>query len=290
MDLDLFVQVAINGLLTGGVFALIAIGLTFIFGVLEIVNFAHGEFVMLGMYTSFFLFSLLGIDPYLSLLIVMPVFFLLGILIQKYLIEKVMQARFHIQILLTLGLMLFLQNFALFIWGSDFRSAHLSYSSTVFNWGGYIFNFPRIVACITALGIAGGLYLYLKNTDTGMAIRACAVEKEGAAIVGINVKNIYLFSFGIGIACAAAAGTVLVPFFYVSPTVGSVFVLTAFIIVVLGGMGNFIGALLGGFVIGVAEAIGEIFLPGALKQVVSFVIFILILFFRPMGLMGGKVE
>ena len=290
MDMNLLVQVAINGLLTGGVFAIIAIGLTLIFGVLEIVNFAHGEFVMLGMYASYFLYIFWGIDPYLSLLIVMPVFFFFGILIQKSLIERVMKARFHIQILLTLGLMLFLQNFAQFAWSSDFRSVKLAYSSSVFQVGEFIINIPRLIACFLALVIAGVLYFFLKKTDLGMAIKACAVEKEGASIVGINVERIYLIAFGIGIACAGAAGSILLPFFYVSPNVGSVFTLTAFVIVVLGGMGNFVGALLGGFIIGAAEAIGEIFLPGALKQVVSFVIFILILFFRPMGLLGGKVD
>ncbi len=290
MDMNLLVQVAINGLLTGGVFAIIAIGLTLIFGVLEIVNFAHGEFVMLGMYASYFLYIFWGIDPYLSLLIVMPVFFFFGILIQKSLIERVMKARFHIQILLTLGLMLFLQNFAQFAWSSDFRSVKLAYSSSVFQLGEFIINIPRLIACFLALVIVGVLYFFLKKTDLGMAIKACAVEKEGAMIVGINVERIYLIAFGIGIACAGAAGSILLPFFYVSPNVGSVFTLTAFVIVVLGGMGNFVGALLGGFIIGAAEAIGEIFLPGALKQVVSFVIFILILFFRPMGLLGGKVD
>jgi branched-chain amino acid transport system permease protein len=290
MDMNLLVQVAINGLLTGGVFAIIAIGLTLIFGVLEIVNFAHGEFVMLGMYASYFLYIYWGIDPYLSLLIVMPVFFFFGILIQKSLIERVMKARFHIQILLTLGLMLFLQNFAQFAWSSDFRSVKLAYSSSVFQVGEFIINIPRLIACFLALVIAGVLYFFLKKTDLGMAIKACAVEKEGASIVGINVERIYLIAFGIGIACAGAAGSILLPFFYVSPNVGSVFTLTAFVIVVLGGMGNFVGALLGGFIIGAAEAMGEIFLPGALKQVVSFVIFILILFFRPMGLLGGKVD
>jgi branched-chain amino acid transport system permease protein len=290
MDVNLFLQVAINGILTGGVFALIAIGLTFIFGVLEIVNFAHGEFVMLGMYASYFLYILLGIDPYLSLLIVIPGFFFFGILIQKSLIERVMKARFHIQILLTLGLMLFLQNLALFLWSSEYRSVKLPYSSLVFNIGEFIVSFPRLIACFVALGIAAALYVFLKKTDLGVAIRACTIEKEGAALVGINVRKIYLLAFGIGIACAGAAGSVLVPFFYVSPTVGSVFVLTAFVIVVLGGMGNFLGALFGGFIIGVAESVGEIFFPGALKQMVSFIIFILILFFKPMGLMGGKID
>jgi branched-chain amino acid transport system permease protein len=288
MDIHLILQAGVNGLLMGGVYALIAIGLTLIFGVLEIVNFAHGEFVMLGMYFSYFLFTLLGIDPYLSIFITIPLLFFLGISTYKFLIEKVMGARLHIQILLTLGLMLFLQNLALFIWTSDYRSVKLGYSTTVYNLQGLMVSFPRFVACLVALSIAAILYIFLKKTDIGMAIRACTVEKEGAALVGINVKRIYLVAFGIGIVCAGVAGSTLLPFFYVSPTVGSIFVLTAFVIVVLGGMGNFAGALLGGLIIGVAESMGEVFLPGSLKQVVSFTIFILILFFRPMGLMGGR--
>jgi branched-chain amino acid transport system permease protein len=192
--------------------------------------------------------------------------------------------------MLTLGLLIFLQNFALFVWSSDYRSVKLSYSLTVFSVGGLVVSFPKLVACLTALVIAAILYIFLKKSDIGMAIRACTVEKEGAALVGINVRKIYLFAFGIGTVCAAVAGSTLLPFFYVSPTLGSVFVLTAFVIVVLGGFGNFLGALLGGFIIGVAEALGEVFLPGSLKQVVSLVIFILILFFKPLGLMGGKIE
>ncbi len=287
---DLILQAAINGLLIGGVFALIAIGLNLIWGVLDIINFAHGEFVMLGMYFSYFMFSLWGIDPYLSILINIPIFFFFGILVQRFLIERVMKAKFHIQIMLTLGLLIFLQNLALFVWSSDYRSVKLSYSMTVFNVGGLMVSFPKLIACLTALAVAAALYIFLKKSDIGMAIRACTVEKEGAALVGINVKKIYLFSFGIGSVCAATAGSTLVPFFYVSPTLGSVFVLTAFVVVILGGFGNFLGCLIGGFIIGVAEALGEVFLPGALKQVVSLLIFILILFFRPLGIMGGKIE
>ena len=286
MDINLFLQVAVNGLLTGGIFALIAIGLTLVWGVLDIINFAHGEYVMLGMYLSYFLFTLLGIDPYLSILIVIPVFFLIGVITQKFLIEKVMQARLQIQILLTLGLMLFLQNLAQFLWSSDYRTVKLAYSLSILNVGGLMISFPRLVACFLALIIVTGLYLFLKKTDTGMAIRACTVEKEGAALVGINVKKIYLFAVGVGIVCAGVSGSILLPFFYVSPTVGGVYVMTSFVIVVLGGMGSFWGALLGGLIIGVAESVAELFMPGSLKQVVSFVIFILILFFKPMGLMG----
>jgi branched-chain amino acid transport system permease protein len=288
VDINLILQVIINGVLTGGIFALIAIGLTLIFGVLDIINFAHGEFIMLGMYCSYFLLALFGIDPYVSILIVTPVFFIFGILIQKYLIDKVMKARIHIQILLTLGLMLFLQNFALFFWGSNYRTAKLSYSMSVLDLGGIMVSYPKLIACVLALVIAAILYLILKKTDIGTAIRACTVEKEGAALVGINVKRIYLYAFGIGTACAAVSGSILLPTFYVSPTVGSVFLMTAFVIVVLGGMGNFAGAIIGGFIIGIAEAVAELFMPGSLKQLVSFVIFILILFFRPMGLLGRR--
>ena len=288
MDINLILQSLVSGLLMGGVFALIAIGLTLIFGVMDIINFAHGEFVMLGMYFSYFLFGLVGIDPYVSILLGIPLFFLFGVLIQKALIERVMGARLQIQILLTLGLMLFLQNSALFLWGSDFRSIKVGYSLSTFNLGPILFSFPRFVAFIVALAFVALLYIFLRKSDIGRAIRACAVEKDGAYLVGINVKRIFQLAFGIGIACAGAAGSILLPFFYLSPEVGGVFVVNAFIIVVLGGMGNFPGALVGGLIIGIAEAMGEAFLPGSLKQVVSFVIFILIMYFKPTGLMGGK--
>jgi branched-chain amino acid transport system permease protein len=286
MDATILGQTIISGILTGGLYALLAIGLTMIFGVLKIINFAHGEFLMLGMYLSFFLTTGLKLDPYLSVLFAIPVFFLIGIAVQKGLIDRVVMSSHDIQILLTLGLSLFLQNLALFIWGPHLKSMQTQYLLKVFRIGTLNINSTRLIAFVFALAMTGVLYLFLKRSDIGKAIRACSEERRGAQVVGINIQKMYLLAFGIGSACAGVAGTLLMPFYYADPYVGMAFVSVTFVVVVLGGMGNFLGALLGGFIIGLAEAFGAIILPAALKQVVTFVIFVLILFFKPTGLFG----
>ena len=288
MDATVLSQALVSGLLFGGVFALAAVGLTLIFGVLKIINFAHGEFVMLGMYLSYFANSLFGIDPFLSLFLLFPVFFLGGALIQRYLIERVLGGREEIQILLTLGLLLFLQSLALTLWSPDSRTVAVSYVSSVFQLGPAYVSLPKLGAFVAALVISLGLYAFLKKTELGRAIRAASDSREGALLVGIDVRRIYCIAFGIGAACAGAAGAIITPFYFTSPYVGGVFLITSFVIVVLGSMGNFIGALIGGLIIGVAEAMGEVFMPGSMKQVVTFVIFILVLLFRPEGLFGRR--
>jgi branched-chain amino acid transport system permease protein len=286
MDATVIGQTIISGILTGGLYALVAIGLTMIFGVLKIINFAHGEFLMLGMYLSFFLTTGLKLDPYFSVLFAIPIFFLIGIVIQKGLIDRVVRSSHDIQILLTLGLSLFLQNLALFIWGPHLKSMQSMYLLKVFRIGTLNINSTRLIAFVFALAMTGVLYIFLKRSDIGKAIRACSEERRGAQVVGINIQKMYLLAFGIGSACAGVAGTLLMPFYYVDPHVGMGFVLVTFVVVILGGMGSFIGALIGGFIIGIAEAFGAIILPAALKQVVTFVIFVLILFFKPTGLFG----
>ena len=288
MDATVLSQALVSGLLFGGVFALAAVGLTLIFGVLKIINFAHGEFVMLGMYLSYFANTLFGMDPFLSLVLTIPVFFLGGALIQRYLIERVLAAREEMQILLTLGLLLFLQSLALTLWSPDSRSVTVSYVSSVFKLGPAYVSLPKLGAFVAALVISLGLYAFLKKTELGRAIRAASDSREGALLVGIDVRRIYCIAFGIGAACAGAAGAIITPFYFTSPYVGGVFLITSFVIVVLGSMGNFIGALIGGLIIGVAEAMGEVFMPGSMKQVVTFVIFILVLLFRPEGLFGRR--
>jgi branched-chain amino acid transport system permease protein len=198
----------------------------------------------------------------------------------------VMNASHDIQILLTLGLSLFLQNLALFLWGPNLRSVQSSYLLTVISVGPLNVSYTRFIAFVFALILTAILYIFLKRGDIGKAIRACSEQKRGAQVVGINIEKMYLVAFGIGTACAGAAGALLMPFYYVDPHVGLGFVLVAFVVVILGGMGSFIGALIGGFIIGFAEAFGAVFLPASLKQVVTFVIFVLILFFRPSGLFG----
>ncbi len=288
--LPLLLQSIVSGILMGGVYGLIAIGLTLIFGVMKIINFAHGSFMMLGMFTTYWVFILLGIDPYLSLFISIPVLFVIGLLIERFLIAKVLDAPEYNQLLLTLGISLFIENLALFLWSPNFRTMDIQYLKKAAMVGTVMISFPKVVAFLFAVALTVILYYFLKYTDLGKAIRASSEEKEGALTVGINLKRIYYLAFGIGTACVAAAGTLTATFFYVNPLVGGVFVITAFVVVVLGGMGNFIGALVGGLIIGLAESVGAAFIPGQLKQLIIYFIFILVLLFKPEGLFGRSRE
>jgi branched-chain amino acid transport system permease protein len=280
-------QACVSGVLIGGVYALVALGLTLIFGVLRIVNFAHGALMMLGMYATFFLHAGAGLDPYLSLLVVGPVFFLVGMALERGLIEPNLEAPEANQLLLTLGVALFLENAALALFGADPRSLRLPYGGRSLMLGDAVINVSRLVAFGGSVALAVGLGLFLKHTDTGKAIRAAAEEREGARLVGIDIRRLYAVAFGLGTAVVAVAGSLVTPFLYVAPDVGDVFNILAFVIVVLGGMGSFIGALLGGFLVGLAESLGAALLPGSLKQLPIFVLFVLVLLFRPSGLFGG---
>jgi len=288
--LSLLLQSIVSGILMGGVYSLTAIGLTLIFGVMRIINFAHGSFMMLGMFTTYWLFILLGFDPYLSLLISIPVLFVLGLLVERFLIAQVLNAPEHNQLLLTLGISLFIENLALFLWSPNFRTLDVSYLKKATMVGTVMISFPKVIAFLFAILLTGALSYFLKYTDLGKAIRASSEEKEGALTVGINLKRIYYVAFGIGTACVGAAGTLTATFFYVNPHVGGIFVITAFVVVVLGGMGNIIGALVGGIIIGLAESVAAAFVPGQLKQFVIYFIFILVLLFKPEGLFGRSRE
>ncbi len=280
------IQLIINGLLLGGMYALISIGLTLIFGVLEIVNFAHGEFLMLAMYGSFWLFQLYGVDPYVSLLIILPLFFLVGVVVQKIAIEPILNAPPLNQIFMTVGLSMVLQNAALFIWTADYRTVKTSYSALTLKTSGLMISFPRLVAFFLAMGLIAALLIFLKKTYIGKAIRALAQERKAAMLMGINVYRTYQIAFGIGIACVGAAGAMLMPVYFVFPSVGSLFVLIAFVVVVLGGYNSLTGSLVGGLLIGVVEAFSGFYISPHLKEAIYFVIFILILLFRPTGLFG----
>jgi len=285
MDITIL-QLAINGLLLGGMYGLISIGLTLIFGVLEIINFAHGEFLMLSMYAAFWLFQLYGIDPYLSMLIIIPVFFLLGIAVQRITIQPILNAPPLNQIFMTVGLSMVLQNAALFIWTADYRTMKTSYSALTLKTAGLIISFPRLVAFLLAMALIAALLIFLKKTYTGKAIRALAQERKAAMLMGINVYRTYQIAFGIGIACVGAAGAMLIPVYFVFPSVGSLFVLIAFVVVILGGYNSLVGSLAGGLIIGVVESFSGFFVSPHLKEAIYFVIFILILLFKPTGLFG----
>jgi branched-chain amino acid transport system permease protein len=282
-------QSIVNGLLMGGVYSLISVGLTLIFGVMKIINFAHGSIMMLGMYITYWLYVLLGVDPYLSLFMSIPSLFLVGLILQKFLISPVMGAPEHNQLLLTLGISLFIENLALLVWTPNFRSLEVPYLKKAFLLGPVMVTVPKVIAFVFALVLSGIVYLFLKKTDLGRGIRAASEEREGAMAVGINLKKVFYVAFGIGTACAGAAGTLVAPFFYVNPQAGATFVITAFVVVVLGGMGNFMGAFLGGLIVGLAESLGAAFMPGQIKQFIIYVIFVLVLLFKPEGLFGRNV-
>ena len=288
MYLEFFLQSLVNGILTGGVYGLVAVGLTLIFGVMKIINFAHGSLMMLGMYFTYWAYALLQFDPYATIIISMPGLFLLGAFIQKFLITPIIDAPEHNQLLLTLGVSLVLENSALFAFRADPRILRTAYLDVNYYLGPVMVKQVHLTAFMASVLIAGLLYLLLNRTELGRAIRAASEEREGAVLMGINVQRIFWISFGIGAACVGAAGTLITPFFPVDPHVGNLFVLTAFVVVVLGGMGSFGGALVGGLIVGVGESVGAMFIPGSMKQIVTFTLFVLILLFRPRGLFGGR--
>jgi len=288
VNLTLFTQALIGGFLVGGVYSLIALGLSLIFGVMRIINFAHGEIMMMAMYMAYWLFVLLKIDPNISIIIIAPVFFLFGYCIQKFLINRIIEAPELIQILLMLGVGIILTNTALFVWGPDHRMADTYFSLSAIHFWGITIDVTRLIAFSIAIIVSIGVFLFLAKTEVGKMIRAAADNRFGAQIVGIKVNRVYALSFGIGSACVGIAGALILPLIPLDPYLGPSYTITSFIIVILGGMGNLFGAFIGGLIIGVAESLGAIFLVSSLKEVVSFALLIIILLFRPQGLFGSK--
>jgi branched-chain amino acid transport system permease protein len=284
IEFSILVPAILNGLTTGAVYALVALGLTLIYGVLHIINFAHGSLLMLALYGVYFLYSLLGIDPYLALPIAMPAMFALGYVLQRYVIGQMKAAKDENILLVTLGLSIIIENLALYAWKSDTRTINTPYGFSTIDFGIAVIAVPKVVAFAGALVVTGLLWLLMRRTDLGRAIRALAKERQGARLVGIHVEHVFAMSFGIGIACLGAAACLLLPGYYVNPGVGNSFVLIAFTVVVLGGMGSFGGALAGGLIIGVTESLSGLFLGESLGQIGIFLIFIAILLFRPTGL------
>ena len=283
---ELLLQLAINGLMLGGIYALISIGLTLIFGVMDIVNFAYGEFLMLGMYATFWLFHLFGVSPYVTLFIAAGVFFLVGLIVHGLVIQPIVAAPHITQIFATVGLSITLQNAALFFLKPDYRTIRIDYAIPYIKFSGLIVSFPRLLTFIIAVFIAISLALFLKKTFIGRALRATAQNRRAAQLMGVNIRTIYYVALGISTAIVGMAGAILMPIYSVFPTVGSLFVLIAFVVVVLGGMGSLMGAFIGGLIIGLVEAFSGFFIAPALKGVIYYIIFILILIFRPSGLFG----
>lgn len=288
MTFEIFMQTIVNGLFTGSIYALVAIGLTLIYGVMIILNFAHGEFLMLGMYISYWAFTLLGLDPYLTIPISALLVFVLGALIQRGLVQRVLDSHPLNQIILLLGVSTLMIGLVQFFWTAEPKAIHVPYETEVFVLQGLRFSIPRTVAFFSAMVSSLLLYLFLQKTRTGAAIRAVSQNRNGALLMGIDVNFIYMLTFGLGVAVTAVGGSLLTPNYRMIPTVGQPFAVTAFVVVVLGTMGNFIGAFLGGLIIGIVEAFAGFYLGGDVKIIASMLVFILILLFKPAGLFGRK--
>ncbi len=279
-------QALVTGLLAGGVYGLVALGLTLIFGVLHIINFATGAFVTLGMYVTYVLSSNFGWNPYLTLIVSVPSLLLLGIVIQKFIINRAMGESHANTLLLTLGIGLLIENTLLLLFSGNPQSVRTS-QDRVFNIFGAVATQSRVIAFIGAMVLALALYIMLQRTPIGTAIRAVASNPTGAKLVGINTKRIYIITFALGIACAGAAGTMVSPIVSITPVAGEVFNITAFVIVVLGGLGKVLGALFGGLIVGLAEQFGGILFPDQSNLLGVFIVFVLILFLRPQGLFSS---
>ncbi len=281
-------QLLISTVLLGGIYALIAVGLTLIFGIMRVVNFAHGEFLMLGMYLAFWSFTLWGVDPYFILVVAVPLFFAIGLGVYALVMRGVIHASHNVQIFTTVGLSTALQNVALVLWTGDFRFVRPWESSVVVRIFGAAFNLSQVIAFTVALLFTLALFAFMKWTHAGRVMRATAQDGEAATLMGINTDRVYRLAFAIGIACVGVAGVLVSPLYSVYPTAGLQFVLLAYVVVVLGGLGDMVGALLGALIVAGVEVIGSYVFGSAWKEVIYFVLFIAVLVFRPAGLFGQR--
>ena len=285
---EILLEAVANGLLMGAVYGLVALGLTLVYGVLHIINFAHGALLTLAMYAAYVAHGAFGLDPYAAMVPLAGLFFVLGYLVQRLVIGPASRDDDSNMLLVTLGLSIIIENAMLAIFRSDTMTLRLPYAMSMVEMGDVLLSLPRLIGFGVTLLVALLLFVLMTRSDTGRAIRAVAKERTGAALVGIDVAHIYAVTFGIGTACLAIAACLLLPSFYVSPRVGNAFVLVAFTIVVLGGMGSVTGALLGGLFIGVVESLSGLYFGDSLGQIGIFLIFILVLLLRPTGLFGAR--
>jgi branched-chain amino acid transport system permease protein len=279
-DLGPLMQALVSGALIGAVYGLVAVGLNLIYGVVHVINFAHGEFLMLSMYIALVMNMLMGANPFLALPVAVPLIMLAGLLVQRYLISRTLDAPILIQSFVTFGLLLVMQHGIMLTFGPNYYSIRVTELEGVLEFG-----YVR-VSVVTILG----LHLFLTRTYLGTAIRAIGQNRFAAQTIGIPVKRLYELSFAISTGLAAVAGLVLTPLIWMHPTIGEIYILKAFIIVVLGGMGNVMGAFLGGIVIGITESVSALYLMPSLKEAVALIIFIVILLFRPRGIFARAVR
>jgi branched-chain amino acid transport system permease protein len=287
--MEIFLQLVLNGLLLGGTLAIISIGLTLIFGIVRVVNFAHGEFLMVGLYAVYLLNQRWGLHPYVAIVPVTLLLFGVGAAMQRFIIQPLLNAQGHIQIFATVGVSIAMMNAALLVFGADVMTVS---NPSGLGTGNVSVGFLRagtgqLLTFAVSLALVAGLHWFLHNTFLGRAVRATAQHRNAAQLMGVNVKHIYIFAFGLGCACLGLAAGMIAPQYPVFPTVGSFFVLTAFVIVVLGGLGSVSGALLGSMLIGIVDSLAGFYIAPDLKEVVYFLIFLAILIFRPTGLLGA---
>jgi branched-chain amino acid transport system permease protein len=294
VQLEVLLQTLISGLLLGGLYALIGIGMTIIMGVMKIINLAHGELMMVGMYIAYVLFAAFNIDPYLSIVVAAPALFLLGIALQKYLINPVMKVDSILpenQVILTVGIGMVLANLATIIFQSDYRQTPVSYGTKAWYlrdlWKDspvdLSLSMPWSVSFAFAVAITGGLWFFLTRTDTGKSIRATAQDNDAALLMGVNVGKMRVLTFGLGSALVGAAGCLLIPIYYIYPDIGGQFTLISFVITILGGLGSTVGAIIGGLVLGLFESLTATYIGMGWAPVGRFVIFVAVLIFIPGG-------
>jgi branched-chain amino acid transport system permease protein len=286
MTSEIIIQTLASGLLIGLIYALIAIGLTLIFGVMDIVNFSHGEFLMLGMYSSFWLYAIYHLDPIYTLPLTAVLLFGVGAMVYRVVIKKIIDAPMLAQIFTTFGLMILFRGLAQFLWKPDFRTVGNSVVSGTVSLAGIQIGLPQLTAGVGAILVTLGIYLFLTKTRTGAALEATAADKEAARLMGIDSQRMFTLAWGVGAACAGVAGGLLSTFFPIFPEIGANFILTAFVVVNLGGFGSVIGALLAGILVGVIEVMGGFFLGPQYKMGIVLSLFLAVLMFRPQGLMG----
>lgn len=288
MPLDFYLTVAAQGLLTGLVYGLMALGLSVIFGVVRVVNFAHGEFAVAAMYLAFVLFARLGLDPIVAMLPIAAGFFGIGYLLQRHLVNRFVGRPEHEQFILLVGLAIAMVNGMLMLFGPDTHHANLDYAFDSYMLGEVLVDKVRVYAAAAALAVSAALFAFFRWSRTGTAIRACADNLVGAAVVGLDVRHLYSLTFGLGMACVGAAGALMVVLADATPMLAPSFTLLAFTIVIVGGMGSMAGALVGGVIIGMSEAFASFLLAPSAKSMFSFAILVAVLVLRPQGLLGRR--
>jgi branched-chain amino acid transport system permease protein len=284
----MLLQILVNGVLMGGLYALMAIGMSLIWGVMDIINIAHGSFIMLGAFTTYWLFSFFGMDPFVSLVFSMALLFVLGYGAQKYLINYVIRASAFITLILAFGIEIFINNAALVSWTADVRKVQVAYGASNFSFGNWV-TIPtiRLLAFLLVIVISVVFFYVLNRTNLGRSIRATSQDLDAARLVGVDVARTYAITFGLGVGAAGAAGTLWSVLFPISPMMGGELTLKSFVVVIIGGLGSMLGPIIGGLALGIAEAFGTNWFGSTYANLISFTILVLVLIIRPKGILGG---